>query len=1127
MVGLLGSERRGLTRREFLMAAAALPAIGGVAALPAFADEPRHFPPYLGLEKFIAPGTDEFPEERTAAAIADALNTALSSRELPSADAGIQRIWKSWIASLGEIRRAQFFVLPDGIVRYEAAGSRDGQLQYRTGTWKQTWTDGRILEFVPVEEHVASAAEPYFRDVTGAAFSGVESFDRQLAFGIPYWRARLDPATGIDVYGSNGIAVGDIDGDGRDEIYVCQPGGLPNRLYKFVDGAMSDITEEWGVGILDDTSSALFVDLRNSGRQDLVVLRSNGPILFVNRGTRFQLRTDAFRFATAPAGGFTGMAAGDFDRDGKLDLYLCCYVYFQSEAQYTYASPYHDARNGPPNFLFRNRLEKDGSGFLDDCTAETGMNENNDRFTFAAAWCDFNGDGWPDLYVANDFGRKNLYVNHQGNFRDLAAAAGVEDIGPGMSAQWFDYDGDGQPDLYVANMWTASGQRVIRDPAFAPAREAAVRDAYARHTMGNSLFRNRGDGTFEDVTLRERAGFGRWAWASGGHDLDNDGDAEIFITCGMLTNGSTTDLSSFFWRQVVARSPVKAMPSAVYENGWNALNQFVREEYSWNGHEPNVLHKRSGDRYFDVSGVSGLDFADDSRAFAILDFDGDGRPDVILKSRLGPQVRVLQNRCASANHSIAFELQGTRSNRDAIGARVEVDGQTKWLDCGSGFLSQHSKCMLFGLGASAAATRVRVTWPSGTVQEFNELAAGRTYSIVEGQARVDAKRFLPPRQLPSQPVEAHNEQELHDTWFLEPLPFPEPQRGPGLLILSSGEPIPTAYGAGAKVIDFSKETADRRRQYEVFRRYLFDWRTGLATPLAFLLNASGQAVKVYAHLPAASQYEADLAQAPPSLLPFSGFYVKPPRRDFFKFGAAFLWSGYPEQALPYLEQVLRQTPDNARVLVLVGQIHLLAGRVDAAEKSFRQAAGRNADYAEAWSGLADVCDARNDSPEALKLYQRAYALKPDLFYNLLNAGLAAAKLDRQEDAETWFRRALQADPLSPEAANGLGLALVKRGRAEDARPLFEQAIAERRDYSAAINNLGALYLQQAKVDDAIAAFEYGIRVAPDEDILYLNLGRTYARLGKFDKARQVMQQLLDRKPGNATATRALQELAER
>src|SRR5205823_14270248 len=116
-----------------------------------------------------------------------------------------------------------------------------------------------------------------------------------------------------------------------------------------------------------------------------------------------------FRFRSQPHGTFTGMAAADYDLDGRVDLYLCTYIYFQSEDQYRYPVPYYDSRNGPPNFLFRNGLTADGGGFLEDVTASSGIDENNDRYSFAPVWCDFDGNGWPDLYVANDFGRNNLY----------------------------------------------------------------------------------------------------------------------------------------------------------------------------------------------------------------------------------------------------------------------------------------------------------------------------------------------------------------------------------------------------------------------------------------------------------------------------------------------------------------------------------------------------------------------------------------------------------------------------------------------------------------------------------------------------------------------------------------------
>lgn len=1098
-----------LNRREFLISSAALTCLK---TAPAFAQEEHHQePPYLKLKKFIEPGNDEFSSEKAALALKAALHAALQSGELADAAIcptaykqlapdvaeavfeGSPASWPKWLESLGQVRRAGFFPLPGNTVRFEVASQKDGKLFYRVGLWR--YEGGKLS---PIEEHVASSAKPFFRDVTAAVFQNTSSFQEQLCRGVPYWRSRLDPASGIDLYGSNGVAVGDIDNDGSDEIYVCQPGGLPNRLFRFrADGTLADITAAWGADILDDTSAALFLDLRNTGRQDLVVLRSGGPLLLLNEGSRFLFRHDAFQFATLPQGGFTGMAAADFDRDGKLDLYLCCYVYFQSEAQYTYASPYHDAQNGPPNFLLRNKLNPDGSGYFEDCTAETGMNENNNRFSFAPAWCDFNEDGWPDLYVANDFGGKNLYVNHNGHFRDKAAEAGVEDIGPGMSAAWFDYDGDGRADLYVANMWTDAGQRVIHDPHFTPAQQAPA--AYRGHTMGNSLFRNRGDGKFDDVTTRQQVAFGRWAWSADGHDFDNDGQPEIFVTCGMLTNESETDLNGFFWRQVVARSPVTAQPSAAYENGWNAINQFIREDYTWNGREPNVLHLKRGDRYFDFSGVSGLDFAGDSRAFAVTDIDGDGRPDLILKSRLGPQLRVLQNDCATGN-AIAFELRGTKSNRDAIGAKIEVDGQAKWLSAGSGFLSQHSKRLIFGLGSAKSARSVRITWPSGAVQELHNLPAGRTHTVTEGEPQLTGRPFRPSLALPELPIEADNTLRLEDTWLMEPVPLPESQRGPGLFVLR-----------------------DKTEQYEIFRRYLFDWRTSLLTPFHLLLNKDGHAIKVYAKEPTPEQVKADLAK-PGNPLPFAGFYAGDPHRDFFKFGAAYLWSGYYEQALPYLQQVLRRTPENARVLVLVGQIHMQANRVDEAEKSFRAALALNSQNPEAWAGLGDVSDSRKDFKTAQVNYDKALDLKPDLIYTLLNAGQLADKLDQQKRAEDFYRRALALNPQQAEAANGLGLALAKQGQQEDARKYFEQAIALKRDYAGAINNLGVLYIQQGKQNDAVAAFEYGIGVAPQDEMLYLNLGRIYAQRGQLDRARQLMQQLLDRKPDSATAKRALQEL---
>lgn len=939
-----------------------------------------------------------------------------------------------------------------------------------------------------------------FADVTGTVLQS-----EQLSRGVPYWMARLDPSTGIDPYGNNGIAAGDIDGDGRDEIYVCQPAGLPNKLFRWQDGRLDDITAAAGVDLLDDTTAALFLDLRNSGRQDLVVLRSSGPVLFLNDGKgKFALAPDAFHFADAPEGGFTGMAAADYDRDGKLDLYLCCYSFFQSEAQFRYPAPYFDAQNGPRNFLFRNRLEADGTGFLEDVTKATGLEENNNRYSFAPAWCDYDGSGWPSLYVANDFGLNNLYRNERGKFRDVADAAGVEDIGPGMSACWFDHDGDGRPDLYVANMWTAAGQNVVRSPNFPFPSNAAWRG----HTKGNSFFRNRGDGTFSSEAAVLGIEMGRWGWSADAADFDNDGRPELLLTCGMLTGPKKPDLMGFFWRQVVAKTPATASPSALYENGWNAINQFLREGYSWNGGEPNVFYQPDGDKYRDASTESGLNFAGDSRAFAITDIDGDGCLDLVVKSRLGPQVRVFQNRCGQSRPRLALRLTGTQSNRDAIGARVTVGGQTKWISAGSGYLSQHTKILYFGLPRKSADAEI--IWPDGGRQLVKGLTAGSLYEVTEGKEGVNGRPFPRARPIEAREAAGENTPRLHDTWFRDPVPLPERRTGPGLFVVTA---------------EMLRSSEDLAAAYTLFRRYLFEFRAPLELPLALLLDARGRAAKVYAKVPAAAQVEADLRQLnqPPDL-PYPGRQLGRSRRDYFKLGASLLWSGYPEQALPYLEAVLEQQPGNVRTLVLVAQVHREAHRLEKAETLLDEALRLDPGSAEAWNELGGVAMAKEDYALALEHFEQALAAKDGLVFALLNAGQAADKIGEAKKAEAFFRRALATDPSSAQGHQGLGLTLAKSGQIDEGEKHLLEAVRLRPGLSAAWNNLGVLYLQQGDFKKAVEALEHGIAAAPGDDLLYLNLGRVYVQNQKYAEARSAMERLLRVHPGSRVARKALEDL---
>ena len=1155
-----------MRRRDFLAVCAAAPMYSSPSS-PGFALSPfpvkfKQEPSYAAVMAFVEPGSDEFPGEKAAQQVEARLASTLETGDLPLAagcsgaspapseyrrvasDVGVAVYdghgdvaagWKTWRASLGAVRRARFHSLPGDLIRYDIRSENAGRIEQRVGIWKQTWSDGLITHLEPVEETLTSAAGPWFRDVTAAAFAGVASFQEQLTRGVPYWRSRLDPACGVDVYGENGIAVADIDNDGLDEIYVCQGGGLPNRLYKNDGtGRFRNISKEAGLDILDNTASALFVDLRNSGFQDLVLLRPGQPMLFLNDGRgRFTPVPQAFRFATAPQGTFTSVSAADYDRDGRLDIYLCSYVYFQSEAQYRYPTPYHDAQNGPPNFLFRNRLDQDPP-YLEDVTAAAGMDHNNNRFSFAGAWCDYNGDGWPDLCVANDFGRKNLYRNTEGHFRDVAEEAGVLDIGPGMSAAWLDYDGDGRPDLLVSNMWSACGQRVVNDPAFGPAKQdPALRDVYRRHVKGNSLFHNEGDGTFTYTADSQGVEMGHWSWSCDGCDFDNDGTPEIYISCGMLTNNSRTDLMSYFYRQVVAKSPPGNARSLAYEDGWNAINQLLRQDYSWAGPEPNVLYARRAGRYYDFSAASGIDCAEDSRAFSFLDLDGDGNVDLVLKSRMGPQIRLFQNACGQGRQRIVISLHGTKSNRDAIGARVEVDGQVKWVVAGSAYLSQHTKRLHFGLGDRTRAEKVRIVWPSGHVQELPPLGAGYLYQITEESALSPVAQALKPaasRLVSTQEPRTDNQARQFTTWLWEPVPLPERRSGPALLVLHAGETIPR-FSVPAQTLDLRTASPDLAAAYAIFRRYLFDYRVDLATPLWLLIDTQGRVRKVYAESPEPVTLQADLRTVDAAVpdrraLPFEGVYHGQPARDYFKIGGALWMAGYGEQALPYLEEALRRSPGNAKTLLAIGRIHLQADRLGPAREAVVRVTQLDPGSPEAWNDLGGIEAASGNAQEALRMYQKALALGPDLPYALENAARMQEKLGNTAEAERLYRRALAVEPHSGGAANGLGLLLAQTGHTDEARHLFEQAISVRRDDTSAINNLAVLYANAGQTNDAIAAFEYGIKVAPDDDTLYLNLARTWVRLGDREKAREVMRALLARKPGLPLAQKALKELED-
>ena len=1090
-------------------------------------------------------------------------------------------------------------------IRYELVGTGvDFYREQRVGEWDLEWEPSDAGEFrvrrwqFGVESRSRSA-NPVYIDIAAQSLGSNPSYASQLLLGSDHWRTVLDGACGIDVYGHNGVSVADIDNDGFDDLYVCQPAGLPNRLYRNRgDGTFEDITTTSGLGILENTACALFADVDNDGRQDLIVVRTNGPLLFLNEGGgKFRQKPNAFQFGTPPQGTFTGAALADYDRDGWLDIYFCLYAYYQGADQYKYPLPYYDAQNGPPNFMMRN--QRDGS--FRDVTAESGLNQNNARYSFCCGWSDFNRDGWPDLYVVNDFGRKNLYRNNgDGTFTDIALQAGVEDTGAGMSVCWFDCDNDGPEDLYVANMWTAAGQRISTQEVFAKDSPETIRSLYRKHAMGNSLLRNGGDSRFHDASSAAGVQMGRWSWSSDAWDFDHDGYVDLYVTNGMVSGTSQDELNSFFWRQVVAKSPQDATPSAEYEQGWNAINELIRADGTWSGYERNVFYANNRDGTFaDVSGAVGLDFLEDGRSFALSDFDHDGRLEVFLKNRNGPQLRVLKNVLTDLGPSIAFRLHGTKSNRDAIGAVVTVQtessSQTRSLQAGSGFLSQHGKDVFFGLGGAKNSVRASIRWPSGLLQELHDLPINHRVWVEEGSAQVRVEPFQDVKAWSHRPMvheyaAPESLPKSAETWLLAPVTAPDftlpglagqphslaalrgkpailnfcsaksadcveqlkaldrvherwANQGIRVLTINVGVPgdvegIRVAASERSFSFPILRASDDVAATYNILYRYLFDRHRDLTLPTSFLINGTGEIVKVYQGSISQERIEQDFLQIPSTpadrlgmALPFPGVIERAEfTRNYLSLGSVFYQSGYMGPAEASFQRALQENPDSAEAAYGLGSVYLKQEEAAKARQTFVQAIKLHSSYPgtlpNAWNNLGLLATREGKYAEAIQNFQEALRLSPDHLVALTNLGNAYRQQKQWEEARKTLERATVIDPQDPETNYGLGMVYAQLNDSDRAYNYLQKALKFRPAYPEALNNLGVLYLRTQRRDQAVASFEECMRVAPAFDQSYLNLARVYALEGTPDKARTVLLQLLKQHPDHPQAQRALAELPQ-
>lgn len=415
--------------------------------------------------------------------------------------------------------------------------SQAGRLQ-QNAVWECEWefdeseTSPRLrtIRLMSVVEVAGKAKAPLFADATASAMRDVPAYKAQLVRGLDDWRSRMDWRLGLPITGEFGIALGDANGDGWDDVFLCEPGGLPNRLLlRQEDGTVQDASHSAGIDYLEPCYSALFVDFDNDGDQDLAIGSGRYLLIMQNDGTG----TYSNRRILTLESYLRSIAAADYDGDGAVDIYVCGYFPADQTNSIGLGNPvpYHDANNGGRNYLFRNA----GDLNFADVTDSVNLDENNTRFSYAAGWEDFDNDGDQDLYVANDFGRNCLYRNDGGKFVDVAGQSGVEDISAGMSVSWADFNHDGNFDLYVGNMFSSAGNRIAYHRQFRDGSEEEL-DAFRRHARGNTLFANQGDGTFRDVSMSMGVTMGRWAWSSEFVDFNNDGWEDLFVLNGMVTS---------------------------------------------------------------------------------------------------------------------------------------------------------------------------------------------------------------------------------------------------------------------------------------------------------------------------------------------------------------------------------------------------------------------------------------------------------------------------------------------------------------------------------------------------------------------------------------------------------------
>jgi hypothetical protein len=516
------------------------------------------------------------------------------------------------------------------------------------------------------------------------------------------------------------VAVADVDADGRPDLYVTNSKeGSKNRLYRNRgDGTFEEIAERLGIADVNQPETgvsmgAVFGDYDNDGFEDLFLYKWGRPELFHNeRGERFARVADA----ALPSWANINTAVWlDFDRDGRLDLFLGGYYpervnLWRLADTKIMPESFEYANNGGRKYLYRNL----GQGRFEEVSARAGLIST--RWALAAVAADLRGTGYPDLFIANDYGVSELFINEGGRFREVGRQAGVG-YAPksGMNASVADVLNQGRFAIYVSNI---SEEGIL--------------------LQGNNLWMPTGGTpalpTYENMARAMGIDLGGWSFGAQFGDLNNDGFLDLYLVNGYVS-ASRNDSYWYDYSKIAGGHQVVIEDAA----NWPAMG-----DRSLAGYQPKKVWINDGSGGFvEVAQMVGVMDRYDGRSIALADFDGGGTLDAVVANQRGPLL-LYKNTVAGERQWIGFQLEGgcraeagsgACTNRSANGAQVQVfwNGrqQLQEVSGGSGFCAQNQRQLHFGLGAQPSVDRAVVRWPSGKTQEIKAPAAGRVHHVQE------------------------------------------------------------------------------------------------------------------------------------------------------------------------------------------------------------------------------------------------------------------------------------------------------------------------------------------------------------------------------------------------------------